>query len=68
MLAIELDVDFFQLSISTPYPGTQLFKQAMEEGRIAHCNFKLYGQSDPLVRLDDLTVLAEVPKGTFDME
>src|SRR5262249_3174254 len=53
--AIELDVDFFQLSISTPYPGTQLFKQAMEEGRIAHCNFKLYGQSDPLVRLDDLT-------------
>jgi radical SAM superfamily enzyme YgiQ (UPF0313 family) len=53
--AIELDVDFFQLSISTPYPGTQLFKQAMEEGRITHTNFKLYGQSDPLVRLDDLT-------------
>ena len=51
--AIELDVDFFQLSISTPYPGTQLFKQALEEGRIVHTDFKLYGQSDPLVRLDD---------------
>lgn len=53
--AIELDVDFFQLSISTPYPGTQLFKQALEEGRLVHTDFKLYGQSDPLVRLDDLT-------------
>lgn len=53
--AIELDVDFFQLSISTPYPGTQLFKQALEESRLVHTNFKLYGQSDPLVRLDDLT-------------
>ena len=53
--AIELDVDFFQLSISTPYPGTQLFKQALEEGRLVHTNFKLYGQSDPLVRLDDLS-------------
>lgn len=53
--AIELDVDFFQLSISTPYPGTQLFKQALEEGRLSHTNFKLYGQSEPLVRLDELT-------------
>ena len=53
--AIELDVDFFQLSIATPYPGTQLFKQAVEEGRIRHFDYKFYGQSKPLLRLDDIT-------------
>ena len=53
--AIELDVDFFQLSINTPYPGTQLFKQAKQENRLAHEEYKYYGQSKPIVRLDDLT-------------
>ncbi len=53
--AIDLDVDFFQLSVSTPYPGTQLFKQALEEGRLESLDFKYYGQSLSLVRLDDLS-------------
>lgn len=53
--AIELDVDFFQLSISTPYPGTELFKQALQEGRLRHQDYKYYGQSEPVVLLDDLT-------------
>lgn len=53
--AIDLDVDFFQLSISTPYPGTQLFLQADREGRLKHKEYKFYGQSDPIVRLDDLS-------------
>ena len=53
--AIDLDVDFFQLSISTPYPGTQLFRDAENEGRISHKDYKFYGQSEPIVRLDELS-------------
>jgi len=53
--AIDLDVDFFQLSISTPYPGTALFKQALEEGRLRHTEYKRYGQGEPVVRLDQLS-------------
>ncbi len=53
--AIDLEVDFFQLNINTPYPGTQLFIDADREGRIKHKNFKLYGQSLPIVELDDLS-------------
>jgi anaerobic magnesium-protoporphyrin IX monomethyl ester cyclase len=53
--AIELDVDFFQLSISTPYPATALYKQALEEGRLKHTEYKRYGQGEAIVRLDDLT-------------
>lgn len=53
--AIDLDVDFFQLSISTPYPGTQLFRDAENEGRIRHKDYKFYGQSEPIVQLDDLS-------------
>lgn len=54
--AIDLDVDFFQPSINTPYPGTALFKQALEEDRLKHMEFKRYGQGLELVlRLDDLT-------------
>ena len=53
--AIDLDVEFFQLSISTPYPGTALFKQALEEGRLRHTEYKRYGQGEPVVRLDQLS-------------
>lgn len=53
--AIELDIDFMQLSISTPYPGTVLFQQAFNEGRLKHMDFKRYGQGEVIVRLDDLT-------------
>lgn len=53
--ATELDIDIFQLFISTPYPGTQLYKQAVEEGRLIHEDWSKYGQGEVLVRLDDLT-------------
>jgi len=53
--AIDLDVEFFQLSTSTPYPGTALFKQALEEGRLRHTEYKRYGQGEPVVRLDQLS-------------
>jgi anaerobic magnesium-protoporphyrin IX monomethyl ester cyclase len=53
--AIALDVDFFQLSISTPYPGTELFRWALADGRLKHHDYKRYGQGEPIVRLDDLS-------------
>lgn len=53
--AIDLDVDFFQLSINTPYPGTALYNQALEEGRLKHTEFKHYGQNEAILKLDDLT-------------
>ena len=33
--AKELDLDLFQLNISTPYPGTQLYEYAATTGRVA---------------------------------
>ena len=53
--AIDLDVDFFQLSVSTPYPGTQLYRDAQSENRIKHKEFKRYGQGEAIVVLDDLS-------------
>jgi len=53
--AIDIDIDYFQLSISTPYPGTALYKQALEEGRLKHTEYKRYGQGEAIVQLDDLT-------------
>lgn len=47
--AIDLDVDLFQLSISTPYPGTALFKEAEERGWLKHKNWYRYGQGEVLV-------------------
>jgi len=48
--AIELDVDLFQLNISTPYPGTALFKEADEKGWLKHKNWYRYGQGEVLVQ------------------
>ena len=53
--AKELDLDLFQLNISTPYPGTQLYEYASTTGRLLHKNWSEYGQRTVLVRLDDLT-------------
>jgi anaerobic magnesium-protoporphyrin IX monomethyl ester cyclase len=53
--AKDLDLDLFQLNISTPYPGTQLYEYAVTTGRLVHKNWSEYGQRTVLVRLDDLT-------------
>ena len=47
--AIELDVDIFQPTISTPYPGTQLYKEAVERGMLKSTNWYEYGQGTVLV-------------------
>lgn len=48
--AMELDVDLFQLNISTPYPGTALYNEASEKGWLKHHNWYSYGQGDVLVQ------------------
>jgi radical SAM superfamily enzyme YgiQ (UPF0313 family) len=53
--AKELDLDLFQLNISTPYPGTQLYEYAVKTGTLINKNWSQYGQRTVLVRLDDLT-------------
>jgi len=47
--AIELDLDLFQLNISTPYPGTALYNEAMDKGWIRHQDWYSYGQGSVLV-------------------
>ncbi len=53
--AIDLGVDFFQPSIMTPYPGTELYRQAKAEGLLKHERYELYGQGSPVLRMKHLT-------------
>jgi radical SAM superfamily enzyme YgiQ (UPF0313 family) len=53
--AKELDTDLFQLSISTPYPGTALFAEASAKGWIKHRNWYSYGQGEVLVTQPQIT-------------
>ena len=41
-----LGVDFFQVNILTPYPGTILYKQLKEQGSIIHERYERYGQNE----------------------
>jgi radical SAM superfamily enzyme YgiQ (UPF0313 family) len=52
--AIDLNLDLFQLNISTPYPGTQLFQWAEARGALIDKDWTDYGQGKVLVRLADL--------------
>lgn len=52
--AIEMDLDFFQLNVMTPYPGTQLFKEAKEQGLLVHENYSRYGQNEVILKLKHL--------------
>jgi anaerobic magnesium-protoporphyrin IX monomethyl ester cyclase len=47
--AIELDIDLFQLSISTPYPGTALYNEGVSKGWIKDFDWYHYGQGRVLV-------------------
>ncbi len=47
--ARELDIDLFQLNINTPYPGTQLYKYAFENGLLVHTNWEDYGQGSVIL-------------------
>ena len=47
--AMELDCDLFQLSINTPYPGTALYNEAVQQGTLIHKNWYNYGQGKVLI-------------------
>ncbi|WP_172822777.1 B12-binding domain-containing radical SAM protein [Paramagnetospirillum marisnigri] len=53
--AIELDVDLFQLNIATPYPGTQLYNEAVELGWLTSKDWYEYGQCQVLIRQPQLS-------------
>lgn len=48
-MALELDFDFVQLFISTPYPGTAMYNEAMERGWLRAESWDAYGQARVLV-------------------
>jgi anaerobic magnesium-protoporphyrin IX monomethyl ester cyclase len=48
-MALELDFDFVQLFISTPYPGTAMYKEAVERGWLREESWDAYGQARVLV-------------------
>jgi anaerobic magnesium-protoporphyrin IX monomethyl ester cyclase len=53
--AMDLDTDLFQLSISTPYPGTALYAEAVDRGWLRHRNWYSYGQGEVLVDQPQIT-------------
>lgn len=48
-MATTLDFDFVQLFISTPYPGTAMYKEAAERGWLRAASWDEYGQARVLV-------------------
>ncbi|MGN7610908.1 B12-binding domain-containing radical SAM protein [Magnetococcales bacterium HHB-1] len=52
--AIELNLDLLQLSISTPYPGTDLYQEAVNRGLLKHYDWYRYGQGSPLLVQEQL--------------
>ncbi len=48
-MALNMDFDFVQLFISTPYPGTAMYKEAAERGWLTHESWDAYGQARVLV-------------------
>ena len=48
-MALEIDFDFVQLFISTPYPGTAMYKEAAERGWLTAASWDDYGQARVLV-------------------
>jgi anaerobic magnesium-protoporphyrin IX monomethyl ester cyclase len=48
-LALKLDFDFVQVFISTPYPGTAMYKEAMERGWMRQESWDAFGQARVLV-------------------
>ncbi len=47
--------DFFALSIATPFPGTQFYKEAKEQGRIEEKNYRKFDWNNPVMSTKRLT-------------
>lgn len=53
--AKDLNLDFFQPNILTPYPGTQLYKDAKAHNLLLHENYDMYGQGEVVLKMKNLT-------------
>jgi len=67
LFAKELDLDSYQFTFVTPYPGSIYYEIAKKNNWIAHSNYYLYDENTPIVNtpelsLDDLEKLKEVAK------
>jgi radical SAM superfamily enzyme YgiQ (UPF0313 family) len=49
--AIALDPDLVSFNITTPYPGTEMFKWAKEKGYLIHENWSEYNFAEPVMEL-----------------
>ncbi|MHA1264080.1 MAG: B12-binding domain-containing radical SAM protein [Candidatus Helarchaeota archaeon] len=54
--AEDLDIDIMQFTPLTPYPATQLFEQATQEGWIVDYDFTHWNLVQPIMRTPDLSV------------
>lgn len=54
--AKKLDPDYAQFSIATPFPGTELYKVAKEEGLLLTEDWSKYTVLKPVMRTKELTV------------
>lgn len=52
--AMEMDVDFFQPSVLTPYPGTALYQMARAENLLLHEDYERYGQGEVILKMKNL--------------
>ena len=53
--AQEIELDLFQLNIMTPYPGTQLYQEARDNGWLFHEEYSRYGQNEVVLKMAHLT-------------
>lgn len=54
-LAMEIDPDFIQFGVVTPYPGTELYRLAEDKGWILTKDWSRYTGFDVVMRTDDLS-------------
>jgi len=53
--AVKMDLDLFQCSVLTPYPGTQIFRQMKAANMLVHESYSLYGQNELVFKHPNLT-------------
>ena len=54
-LLCQINPDFASLNVTTPYPGTRLFRMADEKGWLSTRDWSRYTSFDAIMRTDDLT-------------
>jgi anaerobic magnesium-protoporphyrin IX monomethyl ester cyclase len=52
----KMDIDIMQFTPLTPYPGTKLYKEAMEKNWIENFNWEDWNLVDPIMRTPELSI------------